>query len=114
MNVDKEIDWAISHVVKDRMRLKGFGQLTEEDLNLVAATAEYLKSMIDPGAYVVIRDGKVDQVSDGVEEIDMDAVPEMGPDEAFELYIRLQDLGLDIEAQEVREEFGYEWSEWND
>ena len=44
----------------------------------------------------------------------MDVVPEMGPEEAFEFYIHLQDLGAQNLADEVKEEFASEWSEWND
>jgi len=114
MNVNKQIDWATSHIVKDSMRLNGFGELSGRDKALVIAMADHLKSMIDPDVYVVTRGNRVEKVSEGVEEIDMDTLEGMGPEEAFDLYIRLQDLGLNEEAQEVREQFAYEWSEWND
>ena len=112
MDVNKQIDWAIQQVVQGRLALAGFAELTDRDKALLEALQVHLGLLVEPREFVIIRDGELESSSSAVEHIDMDDVNQMGPEEAFEFYIHLQDLGLPQEAAEVKEIHGYDWSEW--
>lgn len=108
MDFKKQVEWLFNRYVSENP------DLFNDEKDLLKKVEGFVKAGVESEEFVVIRDGKVESSSAGVEHIDMDVVPEMGPEEAFEFYIHLQDLGAQNLADEVKEEFASDWSEWND
>jgi len=108
MDFKKQVEWMFNRYIAENP------DLFEDEKDLLKQVSAFVQEGIESEEFVVIRDGKVESSSAGVEHINMDIVPEMGPEEAFEFYIHLQDLGASTLADEVKEEFASEWSEWND